>query len=221
VLSGHSEPVTAVAFSPDGKLLASGSADRTIKVGEVASGKLKFTLQGQIPEFYQIFTIAFSPDGKTLFGAGGGNTETHQYPIKMWDVASGRELPTSFIGHNSPILTIAFSADGKFLASGGEDPFIKIWDVTANREYATLKGNFDSTTKLAFSPRSLTLASAHLNNLLTLWNISPTPTTISETRVQLSTGDKFWPFSLAFAPDSKSIVTGHYDGYTKLWEGHP
>jgi hypothetical protein len=117
------------AFSPDGKTLASGSRDGTLKLWEMITAKERATLQGHT---YPLGSVAFSPDGRTLV-LGGGDDKT----IALWDVATGKNTAT-LKGHDAPVLSVAFSPDGKTLASGGEDKAIKLWDIPA-AEAATKK----------------------------------------------------------------------------------
>src|SRR6266542_1276626 len=109
VQAGHADEVTSVAFGLDGKIVASGSRDNTIKLWEVATGRELRTLRHSS----SVRSVAFSVDGRTLASGGGGT-------IKLWEVATGRELHT-LTGHSSYITSVAFSADGKTLASGSDD----------------------------------------------------------------------------------------------------
>src|SRR5215468_9912751 len=126
---GHSFVVNSVAFSPDGRTLASGSSDTTIKLWEVTSGRELRTLARHSQE---VTSVTFSPDGRTL--ASGSRDQT----VKLWDVASGRELRTLAWRNHRRIHSVAFSPDGRILASGGSDSTIKFSDVPRGRELRTL-----------------------------------------------------------------------------------
>jgi WD40 repeat protein len=129
----HDGVVTSVAYSPDGKTLASGGQDGTIKLWDVATGKERATFQGH-PVSDWVTSVAYSPDGKTL-ASGSGET------IKLWDVATGKEQATLNNGHTASVKSVTYSPDGKTLASAGRDQTIKLWDVATGREKATLKGH--------------------------------------------------------------------------------
>ena len=123
-LEGHTYVVWSVAFSPDGKTLASGSRDGSIKLWDVTSGKNIATLKGHADV---INSVAFSPDGKTI--ASGSFDKT----VKLWDVASGKNTAT-LEGHTHWVFSVAFSPDGKTLASGSRDGSIKLWDLDAGKK---------------------------------------------------------------------------------------
>jgi WD40 repeat protein len=116
-LIGHSSSVNAVAISPDGKILASGSRDKTIKLWNLVTGEQIRTFTGYSNSVY---SVAISPDGKTL--ASGSDDKT----IKLWNLATGEKIRT-FTGHSEKVWSIAISPDGKTLASGSGDFTIKIW----------------------------------------------------------------------------------------------
>jgi WD40 repeat protein len=124
-LKGHMAFVSSVAYSPDGKTLASGSADTTIKLWDVATGKEQATLKGHTDN--TVTSVAYSPDGKTL---ASGSWET---TIKLWDVATGKEQAT-LKGHTHYVYSVAYSPDGKTLASGSYDETIKLWDVATGKQ---------------------------------------------------------------------------------------
>ncbi|MEJ6483261.1 ribosome assembly protein 4, partial [Nostoc punctiforme UO1] len=114
-LEGHSSRVYSIGFSPDGKTLASGSGDNTIKLWDVSTGKAIKTLTGHSNTVY---SVGFSPDGKTLASGSGDNT------IKLWDVSTGKAIKT-LTGHSNTVYSVGFSPDGKTLASGSSDNTIK------------------------------------------------------------------------------------------------
>jgi WD40 repeat protein len=160
--------VNCLAFSPDGKTLASGSSDATIKLWDVATGKEQATLKGHKAG---VICVAFSPDGKTL--ASGSNRD--DTTIKLWDVATGKEQAT-LKGHKTGS-GVTFSPDGKRLVSWGggarDTGTIKLWDVATGKEQATLWGHRSTVASVAFSPDGNTLASGDNDMTIMLWDVSP------------------------------------------------
>ncbi|MBZ0189038.1 MAG: WD40 repeat domain-containing protein, partial [Candidatus Obscuribacterales bacterium] len=170
-----STSINVLVFSPDGMILASGGDNQYIKLWDVSSGRERHSLDKT-----NTSALAFTPDGKTL--AGG----TSDYSIKFWDVASGRDLSTStpapfepgplrgytvFRGHSDTIWCLAFSPNGKLLASGSGDHLIRLWNVTSGKQLRTFtcSGTVES---VAFSADGKTLASVDSDNHLSLWNLA-------------------------------------------------
>lgn len=116
-LEGHQGDIHTLAFSPDGKLLASASADTKVKIWDIETGTLLRTLSN----VYVVYDVAFSPDGILLAAAGEG-------AVKLWEVASGRLLRT--LPHDDELMAVAFSPDGTLLASGGYDNKIYLWGLS-------------------------------------------------------------------------------------------
>src|SRR5258708_198600 len=125
-LGGHSAVVSSIALTADGRTLASGSYDATIKLWDLSALKETATLRGHTAGVY---SVAFAPDGKTL--ASGSHDDT----ARLWDVATGREIAAIKYGYH--VKRVAFTPDGKTLIPAGEGP-IKLWDVTTAKETATL-----------------------------------------------------------------------------------
>ena len=120
-LTGHTDDVNSVSFSPDGKTLASGSDDDTIRLWDVATGRDILTLTGHTDD---VNSVSFSPDGKTLASAGGWD----DFTVRLWDVSTGQQLKT-LTEHTDDVNSVSFSPDGKTLASGSADRTVLLWEL--------------------------------------------------------------------------------------------
>jgi len=169
VFTPHKRQITAIVFSPDGKLLATASADKTIKVLDLDSGKNILTLEGHTGV---VSAVAFSPDGKTLVSSsktvGKDRSTTGKGEIRLWDVASGKNISTVEGDSRAPRGT--FSPDGKTLAWGGENT-IALWDVASGKEIASLVGHTGNVIALGFSADGKTLASGGIDTTVKLWDV--------------------------------------------------
>jgi tetratricopeptide (TPR) repeat protein len=161
-LKGHEDSVRSVGFSPDGKKLASGSVDNTIKIWDVTTGKVLNTLKGHESS---VWSVGFSPDGKKLASGSVDNT------IKIWDVTTGKVLNT-LKGHESLVWSVGFSPNGKQLVSGSADNTIKIWEVTTGKVLNTLKGHEGWVNSVGFSPDGKKLASGSADKTIILWDLN-------------------------------------------------
>ncbi|GKZ85256.1 hypothetical protein AnigIFM56816_011022 [Aspergillus niger] len=199
---GHSGPVRSVAFSPDGRTLASGSSDDKIKLWDTATGVEQRTLTGHSS---WVWSVAFSPDGRTL--ASGADDKT----IKLWNTATGIEQYT-LTGHSSSVRSVIFSPDGCMLASGADDKTIKLWDTATGVEQRTLTGHSSTVWSVAFSPDSRMLVSGSSDDNIKLWN------TVTGVEQSTLTGHFSSVRSVAFSPDGRTLASGSSDNRVKLWD---
>jgi RNA polymerase sigma factor (sigma-70 family) len=204
VLRGHTAQVFSVAFSPDGKTLASGSRDQTVKLWNVTTDKEQTVYQGHTADAFG--SVAFSPDGTTL------TSESHDAQlngeIRLLDVATGR-VKTHLRGHTDTVRSVAFSRDGKSLASGSADDTIKLWDVASGKNIRTCEGHSGIVFAVAFSPDGKTLASASRDKAIRLWEA----TTGKETACIPC---RYAVLAVAFSPDGRTLAFGNGEAIT-LW----
>ena len=160
-LTGHSDAVTGVAVSADGRLAVSASNDKTLKVWELASGRELRTLTGHSG---WVFGAAVSPDGRLAVSASGDHT------LKVWELASGRKLRT-LKGHSNAVRGVAVSADGRVAVSGSWDKTLKVWDVARGRELRTLTGHSNAVVGVAVSADGRLAVSASDDKTLKVWEL--------------------------------------------------
>ena len=215
ILSLHNDAVRDLVFSPNGKILASGSSDKTIRLWDVSDplhpAQLGYPSSGES----SFRSLAFSPDGKTL--ASGGWKE-----IILWDV-SDPQLPkvlgSPLTGHTNWVMSVAFSPDGKTLASGSDDNTIRLWDVSDPRvpkaSGEPLSAHTEEVTSVAFSPDGLTLASGSWDTTIRLWDVS-------DPRLPKALGEPLSGYiddvdSVTFSPDGKLLASGGWEKII-LWD---
>ena len=172
-LIGATHGVRAIAFSPDGTILAAGIRDRNIQLWDVAAKELVVTLRSNS---HPVSSVAFSPDGRTLASAGGHGNWGAEGVVQLWDIPT-RELIATLTEEGSPVNSVAFSPDGRTLASGHGDweteDIVQLWDVTTRELIATFTGHTDDVRSVAFSPDGYTLASGSDDGTVLLWDIAP------------------------------------------------
>ena len=196
-----SAEVRSIAYSPDGKTLASGLSGGQIRLWDARSGALLRTLDGHANE---VHSVAFAPDGNTL--ASGSEDKT----IKLWDARSG-ELLRTLEGHINWVTSVAFAPDGKTLASSSYDNTIKLWDARSGELLRTLEGHTRTVYSVAFAPDGSTLASSSSDDTIKLWDAR------SGELLRTLEGHTSEVWSVSFAPDGNTLASGS-DGTIKLWD---
>jgi WD40 repeat protein/serine/threonine protein kinase len=201
-LTGHTDVVDQVDFSPDGLKLATASWDGTAKVWEAASGQELLTLSGHTGPVY---SIAFSPDGTHLATASADGT------AKVWETASGQEVLT-LSGHAAGVADVIFSPDGARLATASLDNKARVWDAESGRELLTLDGHTNRVSGVAFSPDGMRLATSSDDQTAKVWDAA------SGQELLTLSGHTDQVYQVAFSPDGTRLATVSWDGTAKIWE---
>ena len=220
-LTGHGAFVYAVAFSPDGTILARAGESRSLVVDcrglTVTTYRTRYTHSLQLWDTNtgehladleghsgNVSSVAFSRDGNLL--ASGSWDDT----IRLWNPSTGGHLAT-FTGHGGDVNAVAFSPDGETLASGSDDDTIRLWD-SDGRVRATLSEHEDNVTSVVFSPDGSTLASGSVDGTIRLWN----PITGDSLAVLEGHTDRV--SSVAFSVDGGTLASGSWDDTIRLWD---
>ena len=201
-LSGHTGPVTSLAYSPDGAYILSGGEDGTLKLWETGTGREVRTFTGHKGP---VTGVAFGPDGSTAVSGSSDST------LRLWDIASGRNVRATE-GLGWKIAGVAFSPDGKFVATASDDNLVKLWSAPRLQLVSSLAGHGWHVTSVAFSPAGDSFLSGSEDDSVKLWDASngqPTRT--------LQAG--FAPVTcVAFSPDGQFALSGGKDKIVHLWK---
>jgi WD40 repeat protein/serine/threonine protein kinase len=192
----------AVAFGPDERLLASGSANYLVRVWDVATGQERRTLRDHN---WGILGLAFSPDGRTLASTSADSS------VRLWDLGTGAEVKTAPMRHFGASMGVAFRPDGLYLASPGMDQTVKIWDTATWREWRTLRDPTGGIQSVAWSPDGRRLAWGGTDATIKIGD----PATGKVLRTLR--GHTSWVEGVAFSPDGQWIASASLDGTVKLW----
>ncbi|MCI0663929.1 MAG: serine/threonine protein kinase [Acidobacteria bacterium] len=196
-LSGHTRYVTAVAFSLDGKSVATGSEDRRIKIWDVSTGKERLTIEGHKSS---VRAVAFSSDGNRLVSEGSDNR------ARVWDTKNGKQL-LEIESH----ATARFSPDGRLIATGSNNHLVKLWDAFTGQEIRVLRGHSGDLRAISFSPDGKRLASTGEDQTIRIWD--------PETGLELLAlkGHSGRVSSLAFSRDGRLLISSSKDRTLRLW----
>lgn len=242
VLADDSDPdssdnyIRSTSFSADGKLLATGSEDKTIRIWNIAQRRIIKSLKGHNSEIY---SLAFSPDGKRLVSGSGDCT------AMIWDIESGTcvyrlenddKYGSTAEGGSADagVTSVVLSPDGALLAAGSLDTIVRLWDARTGELIERLSGHKNSVYSVAFSPDGKFLVSASLDKTLKMWDVQPfrqaietsngasyRPSAPGESKVACTTtlqGHKDYVLSVAVSPDGQWIVSGSKDRGVQFWD---
>jgi COMPASS component SWD3 len=203
ILRGHKKGVSSVKFSPDGRWIASCSADCTVKIWDSTTGALEHTLDGHLAG---ISTIAWSPDSNLL--ASGSDDKS----IRLWHVSTGLPHPTPFIGHHNYVYSLAFSPKGNMLVSGSYDEAVFVWDVRAARVMRSLPAHSDPVGGVDFVRDGTLIVSCANDGLIRVWD-----TATGQCLRTLVHEDNAPVTSVRFSPNGKYVLAWTLDSCLRLW----
>jgi WD40 repeat protein len=207
-LAGHQDLVYSVTFSPQGDRLVSASWDMTARVWDVETGRELFPVGAN----NGVYGVEFSPDGSLLAAAGG----IEDPAVKVYDARSGK-LRYTLEGHADRVGCVAFSPDGRRLASCSQDKTVRIWELDRGKEVLTLRDHADLVTRVLFDPKGWRLASSSDDGKVRVWDGTPPGVGPGRCCVSLR-GHTHKVFGVAFSPDSRLLASGSQDGTVRVWD---
>ena len=203
-LRGHKRGVSNAKYSPNGKYIATCSADSTIKIWSATSGTLLHTLEGHLAG---ISTISWNPDSTIL--ASGSDDKA----IRLWDVVTGKCLPTPLLGHHNYVYSLAFSPKGNMLVSGSYDEAVFLWDVRTARVMRSLPAHSDPVSGVDFVRDGTLVASCSSDGLIRIWD-----TSTGQCLKTLVHEDNAPVTSVRFSPNGKFVLASTLDSCLRLWD---
>jgi eukaryotic-like serine/threonine-protein kinase len=199
---GHSMFVSTVAWSPDGKRIASCSGDDTVQVWDATNGNTILTYHGHSSYVYD---LAWSPDGKRIVSCDNDGT------VQIWNATDGKHILT-YPGDPMYVSAVTWSPDGRYIASGGSDSTVKVWDASNGHTVLTYSEHDDVIVTVRWSPNGKYIASGSDDETAQVWDATDGNT------ITTYTGHNDTVNAVAWSPDSTSIVSGSADATAQVWD---
>jgi WD40 repeat protein len=209
----HEGPMTSIAWSPDGQHLVSACQDGTVRVWNALTGEPLGRLEGKAVNIQE---VAFSPDGRSVAGSSfrfqvQGGRPVYLGQVKAWNLSTRKEM-FSAEGHTDRVLSLAFSPDGQYLASGSEDRTIRIWTAATGQKVHTLRGHTELVRRIAFHPDGRRLASAAWDGTVRVWEVP------DGQEVMTLRGHSGPVNGIAFSPDGTRLASAGADQTVRVWD---
>jgi WD40 repeat protein/serine/threonine protein kinase len=201
-LAGHSDWVRSVAFSPDGRRLATTSRDHTARVYDVITGRQILLLSGHT---HIVRSAAFSPDGRRIATASADRT------ARVWDAATGRQI-LRLTGHADGVRTAVFSPDGSRILTAAFDKTVRVWDAATGRQIRIISGHAQPVTTAAYSPDGRRIVTASFDQTARIWDAA------TGRQIRILGGHDGMLASAAFSPDGRFVVTASDDKTARIWD---